>query len=665
MEKKGWTLGRWFLRLMATAILLTVLTVPAMAADWDGAKNALVNGMEREQSAIDLSAYQISTSEFNHHYSRWEDFGEIPWYVSGVRWTYYTNSGYVASVVPKYLPASQFSRARYEAELQRILDEALCDGMGQWTKALALYDYLAMHVSYSEDLSPGEYNIIRNSYGAVVDGDAVCVGYAKAYQELLQRCGIPCVVVRSDSMDHRWNLVKIGGSWYHVDVTWGDPTDDVNGLVSHKYFMLSDATISDRNHRHEGWTPYYQCSDTSFEEGVFWEDTFSRISYLDKSVSFLRRGGDKEIIIVRRDSYTAEETEVCRVKPQSISIDGGQSHYYYTNYGLSLWENTLYFSDPTHVYAVAPGGGEPEVIYTYDHLSNGRYIIGSFVRDDTIYITTNDGHKNYRKFSVPLPRQSHTHSYRTSQVEPTCMTGGHTAFSCSCGSRFTSGYQERADHQGQNAVVHTEPTWNSQGLQTSTCRWCGTEIRETLPALYTVSGTFSDVSTWDYYCEPVLWAYVRGVTSGTAETTFSPNATCTRGQVVTFLWRAMGQPEPSSTHNPFYDVSPGEYYYKAVLWAVENGITSGTGWGTFSPNAPCTRAHVVTFLHRAAGTPGYIDSRYPFVDVVDGSYYVDAMIWAVENSITSGVADALFAPDNPCTRGQTVTFLYRYMMGIN
>ena len=127
----------------------------------------------------------------------------------------------------------------------------------------------------------------------------------------------------------------------------------------------------------------------------------------------------------------------------------------------------------------------------------------------------------------------------------------------------------------------------------------------------------------------------------------------------------MGQPEPSSTHNPFYDVSPGEYYYKAVLWAVENGITSGTGWGTFSPNAPCTRAHVVTFLHRAAGTPGYIDSRYPFVDVVDGSYYVDAMIWAVENSITSGVADALFAPDNPCTRGQTVTFLYRYMMGIN
>ena len=665
METKRRGLGRWLLQLVTTAVLLTILTVPAMAADWDGAKNALVAGMKREQTSIDLSAYKLPASQFKEQYNQWDDFGEIPWYVSGSQWNYWTNTGYVAEVTPRYLPASQFSRAGYEAELQKVLDEALCEGMGQWTTALALYDYLATHIAYSESTDPGEYNIIRNAYGGIVDRDAVCVGYAKAYQALLQRCGIPCVVVRSEAMDHRWNLVKIGGNWYHVDVTWADPTDDVNGRVSHKYFLLSDATISNQDHKHTGWTPYYRCNDYSYENGVFWEDTTSQISYLDKSVSFLRRGDSKEITIVRRDSYTAEETVVCRVKPASISIDGGSTKYFYANYGLSLWEDTLYFSDPSHVYAVAPGGGEPQVIYTYDHIANGRYIIGSMVRDDTIYITTNDGLGNYRKFSMALPRQSHTHSYRTTQVESTCMTGGHTAFSCSCGSRFTSGYQDRVDHEGQNAQVITEPTWSSQGLQISSCRWCGTALRETLPALYTVSDTFSDVTTWDYYCEPVLWAYVRGDTSGTTETTFSPNAVCTRGQVVTFLWRAMGQPEPSSTYNPFYDVSPGEYYYKAVLWAVENGITSGTGWGTFSPNAPCTRAHVVTFLHRAAGTPGYIDSRYPFVDVVDGSYYVDAMIWAVENSITSGVAEAYFAPDNPCTRGQTVTFLYRYLMGIS
>lgn len=660
MEKRILNFGRWLRCLVITTLLLAVMTVPAMAADWNGAQHALVSGMEREQATIDLSAYRIPTNEFKDRYNQWEDFGEFPWYVRGASWTYYTSSGYVAAVTPNYLPSWLFSRGEYEAEIQRILDEALCDGMGQWTTALALYDYLAVHVAYSEDLSPGEYNIIRNAYGAIVDGDAVCVGYAKAYQELLQRCGIPCVVVGSDAMDHRWNMVKIGNHWYHVDVTWADPIDDVNGRVSHEYFLLSDATISDADHKHTGWTPYYRCNDYSFENGVFWEDTSSQITYLDKSVSFLRRGDAKEITIVRRDSYTAEETVVCRVKPSSISLNGSQTKYYYANYGLSLWEDTLYFSDPTHVYRVAPGGGEPEVIYTYNHQANGRYIIGSFVRDDTIYITTNDGQRNYQKFSIPLPWQSHTHNYRIDQVESTCMREGHTAFTCSCGSRFTSGYLDRVDHQGQNAVVMTEPTWTGQGLKLSDCRWCGKELRETLPALYSVSGTFSDVSTWDYYCEPVLWAYVRGVTSGTSEGTFSPNDVCTRGQVVTFLWRAMGEPEPSSSYNPFYDVNEGEYYYKAVLWAVENGITSGTGWGTFSPYAPCTRAHVVTFLHRAAGTPGYIDSRYPFVDVVDGSYYIDAMIWAVENSITSGVDVALFAPDNPCTRGQTVTFLHRY-----
>ena len=173
---------------------------------------------------------------------------------------------------------------------------------------------------------------------------------------------------------------------------------------------------------------------------------------------------------------------------------------------------------------------------------------------------------------------------------------------------------------------------------------------------------FTDVPESEYYYEPVLWAvnHTPQITKGTSDTTFSPNATCTRGQVVTFLWRAMGEPEPTSSVNKFSDVQTSDYFYKAVLWAVEKGITLGTSDTTFSPNDPCTRAHVVTFLWRAEGQPSASGAN-PFADVASGQYYYSAVLWAVSKNITQGTSATTFSPDNPCTRAQIVTFLYRDM----
>ena len=170
---------------------------------------------------------------------------------------------------------------------------------------------------------------------------------------------------------------------------------------------------------------------------------------------------------------------------------------------------------------------------------------------------------------------------------------------------------------------------------------------------------FVDVKGDDYFYKPVKWAVLNNVTKGTDETHFSPNATCTRAQVVTFLWRAIGSPEPKGTDNPFKDVKEDDYYYKAVLWAVENGITAGTSASTFSPNAGCTRAQVVTFLWRAEGEPGNTLPSNPFVDVKDGEYYYPAVMWAVENNITKGTDETHFSPNATCTRAQIVTFLHR------
>ena len=169
---------------------------------------------------------------------------------------------------------------------------------------------------------------------------------------------------------------------------------------------------------------------------------------------------------------------------------------------------------------------------------------------------------------------------------------------------------------------------------------------------------FADVSTDAYYYEAVKWAAKKGITGGTGDGTFNPNGSCTRAHIVTFLWRAAGSPEPKSTVS-FADVPADSYYAKAVAWAVENGITLGTGDGTFSPNATCTRAQSVTFLYRALGTaPTTVNG---FTDVTADAFYADAVAWAVESGVTNGTSASTFSPNNGCTRAQIVTFLYRTM----
>lgn len=169
---------------------------------------------------------------------------------------------------------------------------------------------------------------------------------------------------------------------------------------------------------------------------------------------------------------------------------------------------------------------------------------------------------------------------------------------------------------------------------------------------------FTDVPESAYFYEPVLWAVENGVTSGTSATKFSPYEGCTRGQVVTFLWRAAGCPEPASSYNPFSDVPSNAYYHDAVLWAAEEGITTGTSRTRFEPNATVTRAQTVTFLWRWAGSPEP-GSAGSFRDVPYRAYYADAVAWAVEYGITNGTAPGLFSPAQTCTRAQIVTFLYR------
>ena len=218
----------------------------------------------------------------------------------------------------------------------------------------------------------------------------------------------------------------------------------------------------------------------------------------------------------------------------------------------------------------------------------------------------------------------------------------------------------------------TEPTCVGAGSASYTCKHCGHSYTETLPALgHSFNGTvctrcgysrktpFNDVVEGSYYETPVAWAVAGGITNGVSATDFGSLTNCNRAQVVTFLWRAAGQPEPESMNNPFVDVEPGSFYEKPVLWAVEKGITNGTDATHFGPNGECNRASVVTFLWRAAGKPAPSNKNLPFVDVPENSWYAEPVLWALEKGITNGTDATHFGSNSTCIRAQVVTFLYR------
>ena len=195
---------------------------------------------------------------------------------------------------------------------------------------------------------------------------------------------------------------------------------------------------------------------------------------------------------------------------------------------------------------------------------------------------------------------------------------------------------------------------NEDGEMVYTCLLCGETTGEK-PFV----NPFTDVPEGEWYYDSVMWAVQSGVTEGTSETTFSPAEQCKRAHVVTFLWRAAGCPEPKTTVNPFTDVPEDAFYYKAVLWAVENKITEGTSENTFSPADDCMRVHVVTFLYRAMGKPPVNTTTSPFSDVPADSWFAAPVLWAVENDITNGTSETTFSPGKICNRAEVVTFLYR------
>ena len=290
--------------------------------------------------------------------------------------------------------------------------------------------------------------------------------------------------------------------------------------------------------------------------------------------------------------------------------------------------------------------------------TKGPYLLIATTKSRILSFTALDEVKRIDQYGIPVftadedppkvptgePEPPCEHDYQAVVTAPTCTEAGFTTYACAnCGDEYIGDEVPALGHDFKDGV----------------CTRCGAkdpDYEEPVVEPFRFDDVKDDKA---FYYEPVYWAVEQKITKGTSEKLFSPDDGCTRAQVVTFLWRAAGEPEPDGTENPFKDVKESDYFYKAVLWAVEKGVTKGTSADKYSPEKTCTRGEIVTFLYRAEGAPEIAKKSKPFADVADGQYYADAVAWAVENGVTTGKSADTFAPDATCTRGEIVTFLFR------
>lgn len=463
------------IRIVCLILAVFLLAPHALAADLNGAADAICNGYRNNASSIPLEQYGLQPDELEELFTRLKNDNRLPWYTD--IYTYYTNpaTNLVTKMEPKNLDESVYDRVKYEQAVSQVLAEAVFPGMNQWQIALSVHDYLVSHFRYDETYT------YYAGYDLLVGETAVCEGYARAYMDILKRAGVEAIYAISEDMNHAWNLVKIGDEWYHVDATWDDPITDSYGRVRHHYFLLDDATFSDADHKHYNWETSQTADSNDLASGVFWLGVESAICYENASVSYLRKTEDTQTRIYRRDEQSAQLTELVCIDEGYIDV--GHGRYHYGNYGLSLWNGTLYFSDMKNVYAMNTDGTGLSTIYTYDAEGNNLFISGSFVDDGTIYLTLNDHeYKIHESLEVPVPgAPAHEHSYVETRIEPTCYTDGSVIFSCSCGDSYESETLTATGHSYESTVTR-EPSATAEGEKTFLCSVCGHSYTEVIPA---------------------------------------------------------------------------------------------------------------------------------------------------------------------------------------
>ena len=465
-----------FYRIFSLFLVLFLLIPMVSAADLNGARGVITDAIAREAESAELESYKISTTELETLMDQLRQGNVLPWYYDNYSYSYGSEDNLVRTINLLYKDPSEYNRSAYEREVARVLEEAVFPGMSQWQIALSVHDYLASHYAYDETYT------YYTGYDLLVRKTAVCEGYALAYMDILKRAGLEAVRVSSEDMNHTWTLVKIGSDWYHVDVTWDDPISNVQGRVVHTYFLQDDAGISDADHAHYNWVAPHTANNPDMNDNVFWQQTNSPICYENADTCYLRIDEANEHWIYRRDSESGAHTQIAYFDAGYIDIGYGSYHYF--NYGLSLWNGRLYYSDMENVYSINTDGSDLQVVYSYNAEANGMYIFGSFVDDGIIYLTLSNHDNNLVQTEVTVPGYTpHTHDYQTDRQEATCTTAGIIRYVCTCGDVFDGEAIPAQGHTYDNGIITKPATETETGITTYTCLKCGDQYTDSIPKL--------------------------------------------------------------------------------------------------------------------------------------------------------------------------------------
>lgn len=582
-----------------------------------------------------------------------------------------------------------------------------------YEKLLGYRDEICALVSYDDAAAEGDYFSTDNDPWQLIhvfdedpETNVVCEGYSKAFMYLCDRTvftdEILCYTVLGtlNGENHMWNVVSINGKNYFADVTNSDDGTSgdegglflsgasgsaVKGYTVKGIFYQYDADIlalwgsgedsiltlqtnpySPSDHFHDytnavstpptctkdGFTTFTcGCGDSYTDDIVPASGHSFRVYVFDGNATCLKDGTktakcdncDETDTIVDSGSATGHNWDEGTVsKEPAVGVEGIKT-FTCGSCGMTKTESIAALPDESCKHGSVKLVNQKNASCTQAGYTGNQVCTAC---GETVKQGSSISVKPHSEMTDPA-------------VAPTCIVDGKTEGKhCSvCKTILVKQETVAATGHHWSDWTETKPaTGAEEGQEKRRCSVCEQEETRTVDRL---THPFVDVAPGSYYEVPIFWAVENGVTSGIDATHFGPNATSNRGHVVTFLWRAAGSPEPVSDINPFKDVKEDQYYYKAVLWAVEKEITMGTSANTFSPNDNCTRGQVATFLWRTLDKPAASSASNPFKDVTQGNFYTDAVLWAVEAGVTKGTTETTFSPEDCCSRGQIVTFLHR------
>jgi len=585
--------------------------------DWEYEKsivnlveNILVEAIRKGETSVDISDYEIYPDKLQlsmlKYYSPYIS-GGIDIGCSRFKDSYYykinITSPYTTKEVNEYFD-------RIDAKIKEISD-LLSTADTDLDKALLLHDYLVYTGQYDYDnLLAGK--VPEDSYrcaGIIMNGKGVCQSYSYAFRYFMQLEGIECHIVSSDAMNHAWNVIRLGDSYYHIDVTWDDPIRDKLGQVSHSHFLLSDSAISsnrgDTKNNHHGWSPDIACNNTKYDD-AYWMNIKSAIYFANGNSYYL---ADKQI---KKRTNKGKETTLYSFD-QWPTWDG-EGFWFDCHSGLWLNAGKLYYNTHNELRYIDIATGDDKSAYTPS--TKTGFIFGSAVIGDKAYYILKKGANDAGNvYSIPLPVLTKEEMVTINREQLTI--GVNDSFTLKA--------------VVDNPVGNVALTWASDNTD-------------------------------------VVTVSANGVVTGCGLGTANITATSASGAVGKCVVTVSEQGSTEIPDNPvdievdaaklFTDVKKSSWFKAAVNHVIANGLMNGTSKDKFEPNSPMNRAMLVTVLWRMEGCPKP-DAKTPFTDLKQ-SWYKDAVAWAYSREIVNGTTDTTFSPTKSITREQMAAILYRY-----